>query len=314
MTQTVFIIQGGTNMSSNAKASSHLLAQNPVIRKLAKIKEYGSENACTYKGITAKLVFFLLVTAAGVGLAVFMKFTGVFAGELIFDQPLYEDGAPVLIYANEMLYVLIAGIISVITPLLAVFIKATIPVTGTLFCAAIGYLLAWLATTFADQYLAPVLLALKASNPELDFIISAYDEQPDISLSLSRRSGVLDFSGEVVGTVHAAAFTSNPAYASLIAIETAGPEVRFAVWKPYLQSLPLDITSRICLSCESAELVKQMVSAEAETIGILPFPAVELSGLQVLPVPLPSLQCDLRLRAGDSPLGRRFLEILSDSL
>lgn len=160
MTQTVFIIQGGTNMSSNAKASSHLLAQNPVIRKLAKIREYGSENACTYKGITAKLVFFLLVTAAGVGLAVFMKFTGVFAGELIFDQPLYEEGTPVLIYANEMLYVLIAGVISIITPLLAVFIKATIPVTGTLFCAAIGYLLAWLATTFADQYLAPVLLAL----------------------------------------------------------------------------------------------------------------------------------------------------------
>ena len=166
----------------------------------------------------------------------------------------------------------------------------------------------------ADYILPPVLLALKASNPELDFIISAYDEQPDISLSLSRRSGVLDFSGEAVGTVQAAAFTSNPAYASFTSLEAPGPEVRFAVWKPYVQSLPLDITSRICLSCESAELVKQMVSAEAETIGILPFPAVGSSGLQVLPVPLPSLQCDLRLRAGDSPLGRRFLEILSDSL
>ena len=166
----------------------------------------------------------------------------------------------------------------------------------------------------ADYILPPVILALKASDPELDFIISAYDEEPDISLSLSRRNGVLDFSGEIAGTVRAVAFTSNHAYASLAALEDAGPGVRFAVWKPYVQFLPLDITSRICLAGESAGMIKQMVSAETETIGILPFPAVKSSGLQLISVPLPHLQCDLRLRAGDSPLGRKFAEILSDNL
>ncbi len=76
------------------------------------------------------------------------------------NEPIYEDGSPVVIYSNEFIYVAIAGIVSFIAPLLATFIRPTIPVTGTLFCASIGFLLAWLATTFADQYLAPVLLAL----------------------------------------------------------------------------------------------------------------------------------------------------------
>ena len=89
-----------------------------------------------------------------------MKMSSGFGGELIFDQPVFEDGAPVQIYSNEAMAVAIAGLVSIISPLLAVFIRPTIPVTGSLFCASIGFLLAWAATTFADVYLAPVLLAL----------------------------------------------------------------------------------------------------------------------------------------------------------
>ncbi len=147
-------------MSEMRKTSNHLLNENPIIKKLSKINEYGSETACTYKGIALKLLFFVLVTALGVGLCVFMKMTGAFGGELVMNEPIYEDGSPVVIYSNEFIYVAIAGIVSFIAPLLATFIRPTIPVTGTLFCASIGFLLAWLATTFADQYLAPVLLAL----------------------------------------------------------------------------------------------------------------------------------------------------------
>lgn len=147
-------------MAEMKKTSNHLLGENPIIRKLSKINEYGSENACTYKGIAAKLLFFVLFTAVGVGLCVFMKMTGAFGGELILDKAIYEDGEIVQIYSNELIFVGIAALISFIAPLLATFIKATIPVTGTLFCASIGFLLSWLAQTFADQYLAPVLLAL----------------------------------------------------------------------------------------------------------------------------------------------------------
>lgn len=147
-------------MAADSRSGNHLLAENPVIRRLSRVQEYGGEKVCTYKGIAGKLVFFLLVTAIGAGLSVFMKMTGGFGGDLVFEEAIYEDGAPVLIYGNEIIAVLIAAILSVVSPLLAVFIRPTIPVTGSLFCASIGFLLAWAATTFADQYMAPVLLAL----------------------------------------------------------------------------------------------------------------------------------------------------------
>lgn len=147
-------------MAELSKSNNHVFTQNPIVRKLSRINDYGDTNVCTYKGILAKLVFFVIITALGVGAAVVMNITEGFGGELIFDQPIYEDGANVQIYSNEIIAVLIAAVISVIAPLLAVFIRPTIPVTGSLFCASIGFLLAWAATTFADIYLAPVLLAL----------------------------------------------------------------------------------------------------------------------------------------------------------
>ena len=147
-------------MAANTETQKHIFAQNPVIRKLTKVMETESGNVCSYKGITAKLVFFLVITAIGAGAAVFMKMTGGFGGELVFNQPIMEDGAPVTIYSGEVMPVLIAAIIALISPLLAVFIRPTIPVTGSLFCASVGFLLAWAAETFADRFLAPVLLAL----------------------------------------------------------------------------------------------------------------------------------------------------------
>ena len=147
-------------MAGNASSGTHVFTQNPIVRKLSRVTEYSDTNICTYKGILAKLVFFVLITAIGVGAAVLMNITEGFGGELIFDEPIYEDGANVQIYSNEIIAVLIASVISIISPLLAVFIRPTIPVTGSLFCASIGFLLAWAATTFADVYLAPVLLAL----------------------------------------------------------------------------------------------------------------------------------------------------------
>ena len=147
-------------MANLNKSGSHILGENPIVRKLSKINEYGAQDACSYKGIMAKLLWFLFITAAGAGLSIFMKMTGGFGGELVFNEPLYEDGANVTIYSNELIFVIVAGVISFIAPLLATFIRATVPVTGSLFCASIGFLLAWAAVTFSDQYLAPVLLAL----------------------------------------------------------------------------------------------------------------------------------------------------------
>jgi uncharacterized YccA/Bax inhibitor family protein len=147
-------------MADTNKTSNHFMGSNPIIRKLSKIDEYSQGDVCSYKGIALKLALFLLFTALGAALCVFLKVTGGFGGELIHRGPMYEDGQDVLIYSNEMIFLAAAGIVSFVAPLLATFIKATIPVTGNLFCASIGFVLCWLAMTFADIYLAPVLLAL----------------------------------------------------------------------------------------------------------------------------------------------------------
>ena len=136
------------------------MGENPIIRRLQKVGEYGGDSVCTYKGIFGKLVYFLICTAIGAGLCIFLKMSGGFGGEVVFNEPVYEDGAVVTLYSNELIAVGVAALLSFIAPLLAVFIRATTPVTGALFCASIGFLLSWAAVTFADRYLAPVLLAL----------------------------------------------------------------------------------------------------------------------------------------------------------
>ncbi len=141
--------------------SGHFINSNPIIRKLSKIQETDSEYCCSYAGIARKLVFFLLVTATGVAISLVLKLAGTLStGDPLFSDVLYKDGQVVTIYSHEVIALAISGIIMLICPMLAVFIRPTIPVTGSLFCAATGYFLAWLAGTFADRYLGPVVLAL----------------------------------------------------------------------------------------------------------------------------------------------------------
>ena len=148
-------------MAANSNTKNHFFAQNPIIRRLSKVSETDSTNSCTYAGITRKLIFFVLMIAAGVAANLVMKLSGTaLGGEVIFDQPLFEDGANVVIRETEAIVILICAVIFIVAPIVAVFARPTIPVTGTLYCATTGFMLSWLATTLGDIYLAPILLAL----------------------------------------------------------------------------------------------------------------------------------------------------------
>ena len=141
-------------------SSGHILRENPVIGRLSKVNEYDSQSCCTYKGIAAKLMFFVLMVVVGIGICFLMKTTHGFGSEAVYEQVLYKDSEPVVIYSIESIAIAVAGIVSVVSSLVATFARPTVPVTGSLFCASIGFTLAWLAMTFTDQYMAPVLLAL----------------------------------------------------------------------------------------------------------------------------------------------------------
>ncbi len=149
-------------MQSNEKKSSYFLSENPILRRLKKNVVSDTTTTCSYKGIFAKLVFFVLMIGAGIALSLIVKASFQATAENIaFAFTIGKDSENIVyITKGEMVGVVIAGIVSVVAPLLATFIVRTIPVTGTLFCASIGYILAWAAATFGNQLLGPILLAL----------------------------------------------------------------------------------------------------------------------------------------------------------
>ena len=143
--------------NTNSKTPSRLIRSNPVIRKLSKINESDVDHACTYRGITRKLVFFLLMIVAGIAVNAFLKLSGF---QISGDAVLTNTELGLSVTGTELMILVICSLLFLIAPILAVLIKATLPVTGPLYCVATGYLLSWPDATFGKEYAAPILLAL----------------------------------------------------------------------------------------------------------------------------------------------------------
>lgn len=135
------------------RSTGYLFNSNPVIRRLSKVQETDSENCCSYRGIQVKLIFFMLMVFAGVVLNIVMA--GRWGGEIIM---LEEQG--IAFTSHEIIAVVIAGLALILSPILATFIRVTIPVTGALFCASTGFVIGWVATTFGKEYAQTIWLAL----------------------------------------------------------------------------------------------------------------------------------------------------------
>lgn len=115
---------------------------NPVVRQLNKVKEKANQGeGATYAGITVKTIFFLLVTVVGVA--------GYYLANLYyfstFEQLslVSEDGIVVSYTINELIFVAVALLITIVFPFLATFLRKTVPVTGTIYSLSQGFLLGW---------------------------------------------------------------------------------------------------------------------------------------------------------------------------
>ncbi|MBQ3920332.1 MAG: Bax inhibitor-1/YccA family protein [Oscillospiraceae bacterium] len=116
--------------------SGSFIKRNPVLNRLGTIDDFeDSSERCTYIGIVKKLAIFLFSIVIGA----FME--AIFSG-----TPLY------------MPFLVIFGIGFVIAPFLAIFIRKTIPVTGTLFCASTGFMIQ-LISSYSAQYKSAVQLS-----------------------------------------------------------------------------------------------------------------------------------------------------------
>lgn len=141
---------------SNPSVSGGFMHTNPMIARLSRVTEADSESCCSYRGIARKLSFFLAMVAAGILACGLLKLTGALGGETAVLDP--DSGVSVT--APEVLLVLACGALFLITPFLAVLIRVTAPVTGSLYCFATGYLLSWAAATFGRELSGPIWLAL----------------------------------------------------------------------------------------------------------------------------------------------------------
>lgn len=130
------------NTQQNSESSKNVFTANPVVRHLNKVKEKAKPGeGATYAGITIKTIFFLLMTVVGVA--------GYYLAHLYYFSTLEqlnlisEDGLVVSYTANELIFVGTALLVTLVFPFLAVFLRKTIPVTGTVYSVAQGFLLGW---------------------------------------------------------------------------------------------------------------------------------------------------------------------------
>lgn len=133
------------------KTGAEMFFTNPMIRKLAKIEETSTEHA-TYASISNKCVFFMAMILIGVLLMIGLQ--GINPETYTMD-----DGSQITISDANLIAVLPFGLLFLITPFVAMLIKKTIPVTGTLYCMSVGYCISLMAQLFAE-YREPICLAL----------------------------------------------------------------------------------------------------------------------------------------------------------
>lgn len=133
-----------------ARNSIMALSMNPLIGKLSKIDER-SEDCATYGGIATKCFGFMAAIFIGAAVAMLLQALDPPAMDASTDLTSVSPIATVLCFISLAFFL--------VTPFLAFLIKATIPVTGTLYCASTGYLFTFLSLLM-PEYGGAVLLAI----------------------------------------------------------------------------------------------------------------------------------------------------------
>ena len=139
------------NQVKAKKTGAEMFFTNPMIRKIAKIEETSTEHA-TYAAIGNKCAFFMAMVLLGVLLLLGLQTINP-------DTVAMDDGSVITISNAALLAALPFGLFFLIMPFIAMLIKKTIPVTGTLYCVSVGYCVALMAQLFAE-YRDAISLAL----------------------------------------------------------------------------------------------------------------------------------------------------------
>ena len=119
-----------------------LLHPNPILRRLSKASDRTLTNTATYSGIAVKTCIFLTLTM--LGMIVQLLVSSAFASAPVWQSfTLYGKYTVNLTLSETMIVgaVLIGGLISEIV---GIFARKTIPITGSLYAVSQGYVISFL--------------------------------------------------------------------------------------------------------------------------------------------------------------------------
>lgn len=130
---------------------------NPAINRVNNFDDaFMAEETASYRGVYAKITYFLALVLLGVGAFFYMH--NYFGTHGYSVATVLTDGY--VIYANEMTIMTGAWIVTLIAGLVAAFAIKTIPVTGSIYCAGMGYAITMTSYLYASQYRGIVIEAL----------------------------------------------------------------------------------------------------------------------------------------------------------
>ena len=150
---------GALEQQAPKKSFSGMGLVNPVIRKMQNAGEQANsgERVATYGGIALKTGLFLLITLIAIG--------GYFSLQPLFEKSgnIIESTKGIIAIQTTpmgLLLLLVAILLTIIMPLLCWLCKSIIPVTGTVFCIAQGYLVGFIADCLAPNFKWLAILSL----------------------------------------------------------------------------------------------------------------------------------------------------------
>ncbi len=153
-----------SKLSSNqtkTKSSGSFFRSNPVMNRLNKMDVVSAapdEKAAGYGRITVKTAYFLLMTVVGM-LAYLTLNQLVFSGQAQTLSIAYK-GFTFTTSVMTIIFAAVAGVLAIITQLIAAFVPASIPVTGTVYSMCQGFIISFLVFTVIKGYEYLGLLAL----------------------------------------------------------------------------------------------------------------------------------------------------------
>ncbi len=130
---------------------------NPIVSRVTNFDDAFtmSDDRASYGGIMAKTLYFLATILLGLG--AFLYIHNYYAVEHFTAVEITEG---YVIFQNEMGIVGGVLIATFICALIAAFVPATIPFTGTVYCAGMGYAVTFISYTYAAVYKGIIIEAL----------------------------------------------------------------------------------------------------------------------------------------------------------